>query len=46
VERRRYRIRIVSSAVDRNRQPGAAAPVRSRRPVLIFVGGLIGIVLT
>jgi hypothetical protein len=32
--------------VDRNRQPGAAAPVRSRRPVLIFVGVLIGIVVT
>jgi hypothetical protein len=32
--------------VYRNRQPGAAAPVRSRRSVLIFVGVLIGIVLT
>jgi uncharacterized membrane protein len=36
----------VTSAIDRGRQPGAAAPVRSRRPVLIFVGVLIGIVLT
>ena len=32
--------------MDRDRQPGATAPVRSRRPVLIFVGVLIGIVLT
>lgn len=45
MERRGRRIRIVSSAVDRSRQPGVA-PVRSRRPVLIFVGVLIGIVLT
>jgi uncharacterized membrane protein len=36
----------VISAVDRDRQPGAVTPVRSRRPVLIFVGVLIGIVLT
>ena len=32
--------------MDSDRQPGATAPVRSRRPVLIFVGVLIGIVLT
>jgi uncharacterized membrane protein len=36
----------VNSAVDRDSQPGAVAPVRSRRPVLIFIGVLIGIVLT
>jgi hypothetical protein len=29
-----------------DRRPGTLAPARSRRPVLIFVGGLIGIVLT
>jgi hypothetical protein len=32
--------------MDPDRQPGTAAPARSRRSVLIFVGGLIGIVLT
>jgi uncharacterized membrane protein len=32
--------------MDRDLQPGATAPVRSRRPVLIFAGVLICIVLT
>ena len=34
------------SAIDRSRRSSAAARVRSRRPVLIFIGVLIGIVLT
>jgi uncharacterized membrane protein len=36
----------VISAIDRSRRSSAAARVRSRRPVLIFIGVLIGIVLT
>jgi uncharacterized membrane protein len=36
----------VTSAMDRSRRSTAAARVRSRRPVLIFIGVLIGIVLT
>jgi uncharacterized membrane protein len=46
MERRRRRIGIVTPTIDGGRQSGAAAPVRSRRPVLIFVAVLIGIVLT
>jgi len=46
VERRRRRFGIVTPAIDRSRRPGAATPVRSRRPMLIFIGVLIGIVLT
>ena len=34
------------SAIDLSRRSSAAARVRSRRPVLIFIGVLIGIVLT
>jgi Predicted membrane protein (DUF2306) len=36
----------MTSATDRGRRSGAAAPGRSRRPVLIFIAVLIGIVLT
>jgi uncharacterized membrane protein len=36
----------VISAIDRSRRSSAAARLRSRRPVLIFIGVLIGIVLT
>jgi uncharacterized membrane protein len=45
VERRR-RIGMVTSAIDGGRESGAATPVRSKRPVLIFIAVLIGIVLT
>jgi uncharacterized membrane protein len=37
---------IVTSTIDRGRRSGDAAPTRSRRPVLIFIAVLIGIVLT
>ncbi len=46
MERRRRRIGIVTSAIDGGRESGAATPVRSKRPVLIFIAVLIGIVLT
>jgi hypothetical protein len=46
VGRRRGRIGIVSSAIDKRHQSSAAAPVRSRRPILIFIAVLIGILLT
>jgi hypothetical protein len=36
----------VSSAIDERHQSSAAAPVRSRRPILIFIAVLIGILLT
>jgi uncharacterized membrane protein len=36
----------MSSAIDRGRRSGAAAPPHSRRPVLIFIAVLIIIVLT
>lgn len=36
----------MTSAIDRSRGPGAAAPPHSRRPVLIFIAVLIIIVLT
>jgi uncharacterized membrane protein len=36
----------VTPAINSGHRSGSAAPVRSRRPVLIFVGVLIGIVLT
>jgi uncharacterized membrane protein len=37
---------IVTSTIDRGPRSGDAAPTRSRRPVLIFIAVLIGIVLT
>ena len=36
----------MSSAIDERHQSSAAAPVRSRRPILIFIAVLIGILLT
>jgi hypothetical protein len=36
----------VNSAIDERHQSSAAAPLRSRRPILIFIAVLIGIVLT
>jgi hypothetical protein len=36
----------VSSAIDKRHQSSAAAPVRSRRPILIFIAALISILLT
>jgi hypothetical protein len=36
----------VSPAIDKRHQSSAAAPVRSRRPILIFIAVLIGILLT
>jgi uncharacterized membrane protein len=46
VGRRRGRTGIVNSAIDERHQSSAAAPLRSRRPILIFIAVLIGIVLT
>lgn len=44
--RRSHSVVIVTSTINGGRHSGAAGRSRSRRPVLIFVGVLIGIVLT